>query len=92
MMDKISRKNMAANFITFGNNIIFSSPDISDDIIRSYCEKGFNCITPPFQLTMNFNDGIRCHTQEVPTSIVSKITSSKPASEINAEAAQHRLL
>lgn len=76
-MDKQSRKKMAANFVMVGNHIIFSNPNISRDIIDGYCQRGFNCVVPPFELTLCGTDGIRCHTQEIPSSVLEKQSAAE---------------
>lgn len=76
LMNEYDRKNLASNFITVSNHIIFSSPDISSDVIGQFCERGFNCVIPPMQLSLHSNDGLRCHTQEIPSTTPSKVNGS----------------
>lgn len=62
------RVNLAANFIKFGNAIIFSAPAISPDLIKNFQSKGFIVALPPFKLSLGSEeiDGLRCRTQISP--------------------------
>jgi hypothetical protein len=81
LMNAQDRVNLASNFITIGNNILFTTPDICQETIKKFNDFGFNCMVPPMLLSIMGTDGIRCRTQEVPQTIVGGVAAQKQKKE-----------
>lgn len=77
-MSEEDRKAGAANFISSGNNVIFSGK-VSDELIDEFRSRGFNCIVPPFNIGNHFGeDGLRCFVNEIPVKLLQRNLSSSP--------------
>ena len=69
-ISEYDRKMLCSNFIQIENTIILTHPETSFSFIEKLNERGFQVVVPPIALKMGpkLTDGIRCHTQDAPSS------------------------
>ena len=79
--------NLATNFISLDDkNIIFTSNEVSDELVKKLNERGINCALPSIFLGLHEGeDGLRCKTSELDTSRTPKIRGSKKLQEESQE-------